>query len=174
MQIIFSEKELEDFLCEGNNLENYLGLKFIARQVKIEPAGIIDILAYSSNSNCWVIIELKKENLDLSALAQGMSYLKFYQETKKLIQNRKISFQRKRNFALLLVGQNLDYFLHKIVDHFDCDVSDNALMYSLFAVDFENGISFSFFNTFQEKYSEQICEISERNDVNRFNALNQF
>jgi hypothetical protein len=43
MQIIFSEKELEDFLCQDNNLQKYLRSRFVARQVNIAPVGIVDI-----------------------------------------------------------------------------------------------------------------------------------
>jgi len=173
MQITFSERELEDFLCTGKNLEKYLGLKFIARQVNIAPAGIIDILAYHENSDIWVIIELKKDLLDLSALVQGLSYLRFYQSTKKYITDYK-SFQRSRKFCLLLIGNHLDTPLHKVVKNFsDNEFSDNEIMYSLFNINFEEGISFKFYNKSQSDYESRIYEIEEANSYRRDRMLNQ-
>lgn len=164
MHIEFSEKELEDFLCKDNNLEKYLGLKFIARQVNIAPAGILDILAYDENNKIWVIIELKKGLLDLTALAQGLSYLRFYQETKKDITNFK-TFQRSRKFCLLLIGSNLDNPLRKVVKNFsDYESEDGKLMYSLFNMELESGVSFSFYNCEQNAYDKRLDDIREGND----------
>jgi hypothetical protein len=158
MQIHFSEKELEDFLCQDNNLKKYLNLEFIARQVNIPPAGIIDILAYDRDSNCFVIIELKKDLLDSNALVQGMSYLKYYQNVRKFncFQRRR----RKRNFALLLIGQNLSQDLVKVVNHneFDCIFEDNNIYYTLFGLDLKSGINFEFYNCSENEYNDLIQE----------------
>ena len=172
MQITFSERELEDFLCTGKNLEKYLGLKFIARQVNIAPAGIIDILAYHCPTDTWIIIELKKDVLDLAALGQGLSYLNFYQETKKHVTDYS-SFQRSRKFTLLLIGNHLEPSLHKIVKNFsNNDPSDGDLMYCLFNIDFESGVSFKFYNKSQSCYESQIHEINNKNEGRRLNILN--
>jgi len=156
IEINISEKELEDFLCFGENLEKYLGLKFIARQVQIPPAGIVDILAYDKESKCFVIIELKKDLLDANALIQGMAYLKYYQEIKKL---NYFTMSRKRNFSLLLIGKNLDDNLIKIIKLLhEQEIEDNKIYYKLFGLRISSGINFDFYNVKQETYDEKIIE----------------
>jgi hypothetical protein len=157
MQIVFSEKELEDFLCQDNNLKKYLNLEFIDRQVNIFPAGIIDIFAYDRDSNCFVIIELKKDLLDNNALIQGMSYLKYYQDVRKF---NFVHRKKTRNFALLLIGQNLSQDLSKIVNHneIDCIFKDNHIYYNLFGLDLKKGIDFTFYSKGQSNYDYQIQE----------------
>jgi len=172
MQITFSEKELEGFLCKGKNLEKYLGLKFIARQVNIPPAGIIDILAYHLRSKCWVIIELQKANLDAYGLIQGLSYLRFYKDIKSHIRTSKI--KRKRNFCLLLVGNYLDFSLEKVVRHFDLDddfIDEESIYYTLFNIEFDKGIGFDYSSQSQATYEEKINELSGNGEVNRVSPL---
>lgn len=153
MQIQFSEKELEDFLCQDNNLKKYLGLRFVARQVKIEPIGIIDILAFDWDSKSWVIIELKKDLLDSFALMQGLSYLNYY----KYISNYKDYFttfncnHNFRQFKLLLIGQNLDSNLFKNTRHFQGNFDENwDIYYKLFGLQFDSGINFDFYSQDQD------------------------
>lgn len=139
MQITFSERELEDFLCTGKNLQKYLGLIFVARQVRIEPMGIIDILAFDWDSKSWVIIELKREKLDLYALAQGLSYINFYDK----VSNYKdyYSHSKVRKFKLLLIGQTLDKSLEKIARYFGGGFDDNwSIYYKLFGFNLEGGL----------------------------------
>ena len=161
MQIIFSEKELEDFLCEGKNLQKYLGLIFVARQVKIDRVGIIDILAFHRDSKSWVIIELKKAKLDCCALAQGLSYLNYY----KTVSNYKdyIDASRKRKFKLLLIGDSLDNNLRKILNNFGGSFSDDwDIYYSLFGIDFSSGISFNFIDKDNEYLMDHLygtCDV---------------
>lgn len=155
MQIVFSEKELEDFLCEGDNLKKYLGLRFVARQVKIEPIGIIDILAFDWDSKSWVIIELKKGRLDCLALSQGLSYLNYY----KSVSNYKdyINPLEKRKFKLLLIGDSLDYSLERCVQIFDnYFVDDWDIYYSLFNFDFNSGVSFTYRDVKNELLMEEL------------------
>lgn len=158
MQITFSERELEDFLCTDKNLEKYLGLRFIARQVSIPPVGIIDILAYSIDSNCFVIIELKRDLLDSSALIQGLSYLKYYQEIRSF---NFIHRKRSRKFSLLLVGQNLNQDLVKVVSHAEdgCSLYENIIYYKLFSVDFKKGIDFGYFLPSQINYEKKLFDV---------------
>jgi len=157
MQINFSERELEDFLCTGKNLEKYLGLKFIARQVSIPPAGIVDILAYSRDSDCFVIIELKKDLLDSNALLQGLAYLKYYQEVRGF---NFIHRRRLRKFCLLLVGQDLALDLIKVVSNaeYDCSFSNKEIYYKLFNINFERGIEFDYFSSNQRDYEDKILD----------------
>lgn len=172
MQIQFSEKELEDFLCKDKNLEKYLGLKFVARQVNISPVGIIDILAYDKKAKCWVIIELKKANLDIYAYVQGMSYLNFYKKTKSEIEVKGLS--RKRDFALLLVGDNVDSSIHKVVKHYNFHdewIISNETHYALFGVDFEKGIDFTYQNPTQIDFQDKINDISHLNELVRAGVL---
>lgn len=155
MQITFSERELEDFLCTGKNLEKYLDLKFIARQVNIPPVGIVDILAYSKDSSCFVIIELKRDLLDSSAFIQGLSYLRYYQEVRSF---NLIHRKRSRRFALLLVGQNLSHDLIKVVSpaEYDCHFFNYAVYYKLFSVDFQKGVNFGYFLPPQKDYENKL------------------
>ncbi len=163
MQIQFSEKELEDFLCKDKNLEKYLGLNFVARQVTIEPMGIIDILGFSKSQKCWVIIELKKSLLDKDSIIQGLSYLNYY----KSVSNYKDRFKdtSERAFKLLLVGQNLDNSIKKIVHHYNSSFSrDWDIYYSLFSLKFDEGVSVNYYNVHQKEISDKIDGIySERN-----------
>lgn len=162
MQIVFTEKELEDFLCQDKNLKKYLGLTFVARQVKIEPIGIVDILAFDWDSKSWVIIELKKDLLDASALCQGLSYLNYYKSTSNY-KNYVMTLgcdHNFRKFKLLLIGQNLEQSLHKNIRYFDkCFCDDWDIYYTLFDVKFDSGISFSFLNENQENTEDQLKDI---------------
>lgn len=173
IEINISEKQLEDFLCFGKNLEKYLGLKFIARQVSIPPAGIIDILAYNKQSKCFVIIELKKDLLDTSALIQGMAYLKYYQDIRKLNYFKKEfgeTKNRKRNFSLLLIGKNLDNNLIKIITHlYDQELEDNKIYYKLFGLNILSGINFNFYNQSQEDYNDELMEQMHLFNIEAFN-----
>ena len=171
MQIIFSERELEDFLCKENNLKKYLDLEFVARQVSIPPAGIIDILAYHKESKSWVIIELKKDLLDLSALAQGMAYLRYYQELKKF---NYVQRNRLRNFSLLLIGSNLDESLEKVVALYEKKgiFENSKIYYKLFGVDFASGISFDFFNPGELRYSDAFEEVRHELEIRAVNKFN--
>jgi hypothetical protein len=173
MQITFSERELEDFLCTGKNLEKYLGLKFVARQVRIEPIGIIDILAYHKASTTWVIIELKKGVLDPNSFCQISSYVNFYKETKSLIDVK--NFRRERTFCGLLVGDSLDSNLHKCVSHYSTNddwIKQNLISYCLFNMSFTDGIDFTYYDKSQKIIEDRIGEIGEINDINRWNKHN--
>ena len=80
-KIEFTEKELEDYLCEGGrkgNLYKHLGLLFIARQVRTS-VGTIDILSYHPISKTYFIIELKKDNLNSDAFFQVEKYRVHFQ-----------------------------------------------------------------------------------------------
>lgn len=171
IEINISEKELEDFLCFGKNLEKYLGLKFVARQVQIPPAGIVDILAYDKKSKCFVIIELKKDLLDTNALIQGMAYLRYYQEIKKL---NYFTMSRKRNFSLLLIGKNLDNNLIKIIEHlYHQGLEDNKIYYKLFGLRISSGINFDFYNVDQETYNDKLEQERELIEVNAFYKIEE-
>mgnify|MGYP000018336741 FL=1 len=67
-----NEKELQKFVEE--NIEELLGLKFIATEFSISDRRRVDTLAYDEESNAFVIIEDK--NVKNSSLVdQGFSYL---------------------------------------------------------------------------------------------------
>lgn len=168
ININLSEKELEDFLCSNNNLDEYLGLKFIARQVSIPPVGIIDILAYHKECKCWVIIELKKDLLDTSAFCQLSSYLNYYRTTKSYIKFK--NFRRERKFCGLLIGRNLDSNLIKCVNYY-AGVNCEIINYRLFSATLENGINFTYYNEEQENIENSLMDIFYTNDFNRNNAL---
>jgi len=171
MQIIFSERELEDFLCTDKNLEKYLGLKFIARQVQISPAGIVDILAYHKPSNHFIIIELKKDLLDVNALIQGISYLRYYQELRSF---NYVHRRKSRNFSLLLIGQNIDVGLIKTTNRYckDETFENNKIYHSLFGIDFDKGISFEFHNSSHTDYQDRIEDIRDNFETHAYNKFN--
>ena len=169
MQIIFSERELEDFLCKEKNLEKYLGLKFIARQVRIEPMGIIDILAYSREAKRWVIIELKKGGLDPNSFCQISSYINFYKQTKSIIEAK--DFYRERKFCGLLIGDNIDPNLHKCVGFYSKDnywIEESQINYCLFNLSFTTGIEFTHYNKSQKIIQEKLFDICVNNDHRRW------
>lgn len=163
ININLSEKELEDFLCSDNNLEKYLSLKFIARQVSIPPIGIIDILAYHKESKCWVIIELKKDSLDTSAFCQLSSYLNYYRKTKSFIDVK--NFHKERKFCGLLIGSSLDINLIKCVDY--SDFSCHVITYRLFRFTLENGIKFSYCNPEQLSLQNKLDNLALDNEFKR-------
>lgn len=159
MQIQFSERELEDFLCQKGNLKKYLGLTFISRQIKIDPMGIIDILAFDKCQKCWVIIELKQNMLDKNAIIQGLSYLNFY----KTISNYKdrVLNSSKREFKLLLIGQNLDSDIKKVIHNYEgCFSEEWDIYYKLFSCKFDEGINFDFYNIEQKKIEQKLYLIN--------------
>ena len=163
-----SEKQLEDFLCSGKNLEKYLNLKFIARQVAIPPIGIIDILAYHKDSNSWVVIELKKSNLDESAFCQLYSYLNFYKQTKSFIDIG--HFQRTRKFSGLLIGSNLDNKLIKVVN-FNNDCFNEDISYLLYNFSLDNGLQFTWRNMNQKYIENTLLSIKNSNEQKRYDIL---
>lgn len=169
MQITFSERELEDFLCTDKNLEKYLGLKFVARQVNITPIGIVDILAYHKETKIWVIIELKKGGLDPNSFCQIHSYLNFYKQTKSLIEVK--DFRRERKFSGLLVGDSLDNNLHKCVRFYSKEgewIDEGQINYCLFGLSFANGIGFTYYNKSQSIIQEKLQDICADNDHKRW------
>lgn len=167
MQINFTEKELEDFLSNKQNLKEHFNLEFIARQVMIPPAGIIDILAYDRDSKCFVIIELKKGLLDSDALIQGMSYLKYYQDVRK---RNYIYNKRDRKFALLLIGQDLNSNLAKVVNDNNIDgvFDDGEIYYNLFNFDLNLGVNFTYYSPNQNDYESKINDVYTTLDVNAY------
>lgn len=136
--INFKEKDIEDFLCKDKNLENYLDLKFVARQVEIFGF-YIDILAYSIREQCFYIIELKKDLLDDKAFVQATKY--------RNLMDAKYKFKHK--FKTLLIGQNLSEDLFYVIDLYDSSrpTLQNNDFYTLFNYTFDNGIGFNWHTT---------------------------
>lgn len=173
INIDLSEKQIEDFLCEDNNLEKYLGLKFIARQVAIPPVGIIDILAYNKQTKTWVIIELKKDNLDESAFCQLFGYVNFLKQTKYKDIFGEIT---QHKFVGLLIGKHLNDKLNKIVKIYNEDVLDpedtfSGLFYKLFNFTLTNGFELSWYNQNQFETQEEIRYIADRNQKIRIDII---
>jgi hypothetical protein len=150
--IQFEEKDLEDYLCECG-LE-YLELKFIARQVKIDKF-FIDILAYSKKEKCFYILELKRNLIDSKAFTQAFKYhtLMTYK------------YNGRHKFKTLLIGENLSEDLFYILSFYNSmpwGENKNNFLYCLFGYDFENGINFNTYNTLQgkiEKYLEETYNV---------------
>lgn len=136
MEIVFQEKELEDFLCRDGNLEEYLGLRFVARQVKT-PNGIVDILAYNPDTKSFVIIELKRDQIDLAALVQITRYRHYFQS-----QRQPKHGMRGRNFQCLLIGKSLHSDLNFIVEYWESEHDYGRIFYRLYGIKFDQPLSF--------------------------------
>ena len=144
--INFEEKDIEDFLCDNDNLESYLGLKFIKRQVKIDKF-YIDILAYSKPEKCFYIIELKKDDLNSKAFVQALKYLR--------LMNRRYKYKHK--FKMLLVGHDLSEELYYNVEKYDIfGNSDYPFLYTLYHYTFNSGISFEYYDKYQFEIENKI------------------
>ena len=151
-QMTFSERELEDFLANEKNLLKYLGLRYIARQVKTK-AGIIDILAYSKYSKSFVIIELKKDALEFSAYEQ----VHRYQHALNVAYNTDYKKKYKK-FTKLIVGMSLHPHLYYLVKHYesDCDYNQTDTYYALFGVSFDSPLSFTWYNPAQSEIEAEV------------------
>lgn len=140
-EIQFSERELEDFLSKDGNLEKYLGIKFISRQVKT-PVGIIDIIGVHRTTFDWFIIELKKDKITPDAYFQIDRYYKYFHHTKK------------KYFHRLLIGNGLDSTLNYSVSCYWRDLESYDPMeryYTVFGIDFDKPLSFAYGATGQMK-----------------------
>ena len=74
----YSEKDIEEFIYENELLENK-GFRCLQRQFQT-AYGIIDILAYSSEHNRLVVVELKKGVVDEGAVGQVLRYMSAIKE----------------------------------------------------------------------------------------------
>lgn len=155
-----TEKDIEDFLSINNNLKKYLGLRFLKRQVQT-PVGIIDIIAYNNITKRFVIIELKKENLDYKAYFQLQRYRHYIERTERtrfydgndLRDCKGLNNRPQRVFDYLLIGSSLSPDLYYNVEHWepDSDLSHpNSAWYTIFKYDL-SGINFRYLNTEQNK-----------------------
>lgn len=171
-EINFSEKELEDFLCKGKNLEKYLGLKFVGRQINT-AVGIVDILACSPFKSKifrwhneekvlgrqWYIIELKKGKIDPAAYFQVWRYKHYFDR----VYNSGGSYGCVRDFIPLLIGSNLDESLNYNVSHFRSSpkyetCQPTGTYYTCFDYSFDRGITFTYCSASQEKIEEEFYE----------------
>lgn len=139
------ERDIEDFLCTDNNLEEYLDLKYVDNQVKIDRF-FIDILAYSKYEKCFYIIELKKDELNARAFAQALKYIRLMN----------IRYKNKHKFKMLLIGHDLNDELFYNVELYNAEyrTKNYPYLYTLFHYNFQDGISFSYMNKAQ--YNIQI------------------
>ena len=138
---------------------------------QIFPAGIIDILAYHKESKCFVIIELKKDLLDANALIQGMSYLRYYQEVRKI---NYLYPKRKRKFALLLISKNFDLNLKKSIEFYrGLDFEDLKIYYQLFDFSIKEGIDFGYYLNDQNDYDNGLDQLRESLEVKAIYKLQE-
>lgn len=150
--IQFEEKDIEDYLC-ACGLE-YLGLKFIARQAKIDKF-FIDILAYNKKDKCFYILELKRHVIDSKAFTQALKYHKLMT----------YKYNGRHKFKTLLIGENLSedlYYLVSLYNSMPWIKNKHNFLYCLFGYDFQNGINFNIYNTEQnkiEKYLEETYNV---------------
>lgn len=154
IEINFLEKDIEDYLCEPDNLMKHFNLRFVARQVEIFGFRI-DILAYNEAEKSFYIIELKKDILDAKAFTQVYKYYK--------LMNVKYNYNKKNNyhnFKMLLIGQHLSSELVGVLNNYSrySEPSSCALLYSLFNYDFDSGISFSWYSKEEREFSNNLRE----------------
>ena len=152
ISLSFDEKDIEDFLCEGDNLELYLNLRFVARQVEIFGFRI-DILGYNRLDKCFYIIELKKDELNSKAFAQAFKYFR--------LMNIKYNIKtgEKHRFKILLVGQNLNSELVGVTaNYIQCSESNATYLYTLFSYDFADGICFNYRNKEEKIFDNNLQE----------------
>lgn len=135
-----TEKDIEDFLADNKNLEEYLGLKFLSRQFQINKF-FIDILAYNKSEKCFYIIELKKDNLNANALVQAVKYQRLM----------KFNYKNKHKFKILLIGTNLCEDLYYCVHSYLKFEENEDISYTLYDFVINKGISFNFINREQAK-----------------------
>jgi|AKVG01.1.fsa_nt_gi hypothetical protein len=143
-KIVFTEQELEDYLCSDDNLQRHLGLRFVGRQVRTQ-AGIIDILAYTKTQERFVIIELKTGLLDSKAFFQLERYVHCFE------------FTKGREPFRLLVGSELSEDLHYSVHLYRKRFCDRFTSYALYGFDFDTPISFCYYNINQQKIERGTC-----------------
>ena len=153
IEIDFTEKDIEDYLCKSGNLMKHLGLRFVARQVDIFGLRI-DILAYNTKDRCFYIIELKKGTLDAKAFTQAFKYCR--------LMNLKYNFGKhikRHKFKVLLVGQDLNSELIGVLTNYGQFLPvETHYFYTLFNYDFENGISFYWYSKNEREFHNKLKE----------------
>lgn len=150
ISIDFAEKDIEDYLCKDSHLDIWFSdLYVIKRQYNIEGM-FIDILAYQKRFKRFVVIELKKNIIDSQAFTQVLTY--------KTLMEAKFP---NRRFTILLIAQNLDERLSYIMKEYSDDNfrRGEEFLYQLFDYDFENGISFSWFNKIQRANENKLLKM---------------
>lgn len=73
----FSERELEDWLCEHPEFLDEFDLDYehVGRQVRLPDGTIMDMLGWDRFYKCPVVVELKAVEADGNALTQLLSYM---------------------------------------------------------------------------------------------------
>ncbi|WP_405316506.1 hypothetical protein [Faecalibacillus faecis] len=161
IKIDFQEKDIEDYLCNKNNLTKWFeDLIVIKRQFKIFDF-YIDILAYHKLFKKFFIIELKKDELNSDTLAQVLRY-------KKCLECKYLN----KKFKILLIGKNLNYNLLYLVRDFnsinESIIEDEDIFYQLYNYTFEHGINFNWICTQQQKIYEMLDDVFVESDTKRF------
>lgn len=72
--ITWSEKDIEDYVCENVNELFGNEFHFLGRQIKI-GLGIIDVLLFCEADYSLYVVEIKKDVIEDHALAQIMRYM---------------------------------------------------------------------------------------------------
>jgi len=154
--ILFKEKELEDFLCSNNNLQKHLGLRLLARQFRT-PVGVVDIIAYNNNTKRFVLIELKKDILNSEAYFQLERYRRYFvKKAQADFEEKEISSMSAecRTFDCLLIGNTLAENLSYVTEYWeaDSDLSEfNRVWYRCFNYSLEKAISFEYYSPMQRE-----------------------
>lgn len=150
VEVNFSEQEMEDYLCQPGVLESRFGLRFIARQVNIEGFGRIDILAYHKERKYFVLIELKKGDLDPGAYLQIRRYMAAF------------AAKYSKVFRGLIIGKKLDPSLSPVVSYYWEDHYNRDVTYRLYDWSFDDGITFNY-SSIHQKDTQTNLETLQQN-----------
>jgi len=160
IELVYQEKDVEDLLeqdCMG-----YIGLDFVARQLRT-AVGIVDVIAaHPEIENLKYVIEIKKGALDSSAYTQVLKYTNWL--------NSEESDGGKILYLPMLIGTHLTGDLPALCINFDVDehytvAFYNQVTYRLFSFDPKKGVCFAWCSTNQLEHQKLL--------VNDHNHLQQ-
>lgn len=161
IKLEYLEKDIEDLL--EIDCEHYLGLKFIARQLRT-PVGIIDVIARCPNRNrkLYYVIEIKNGPINSAAYVQAVRYANWL--------NSELSKDGKRLFVPLLIGSTLSEEISTICEYFSHDHNwyeiYRKVFYRVFNFSAKEGVTFTWINNVSSKYHATL-----KNDFNHINQL---
>lgn len=165
IEINYQEKDLEDYLCKEKNFKKWFpNLKIVKRQFQIFDF-FVDILAYDNLAKCFVIIELKKNELNANSFIQAIRY-------KNCLSKKYIN----QKFYIILLGEKLNPELFYCVNSYDTyrySVIDTVYYY-LYHYSFEEGINFHYINTTQQEIERRLEKIEIKSIAQRVKTIKEW
>ena len=136
--MILSEEDVERIIVEQMLLESR-GLRVLTRQYNCGCAGGADILAYSKEMKCYVIVEVKRDKICPKAYAQLHRYCAWFERVK----NRRV--------IGLLIGKSMDDQL-RFMKRWDPWQQGNLPITSYTLYNFSVEISLDWFDKRQQSF----------------------